>query len=275
MTAQSVKGLPVVLTCFALRDEYFPEIEAMIATVKHYHPDWLLVIGRGHFMDNHTVIFDIESPSGQSQWTLPVPLYLEGGENDWRRITRIKGWWMREVWNQFAEMTGTAFGRIMWLDADARLTTALNFEIDPASELIAGPWWYDPTNSDYDAITTGLVLFQGNKDGTVAKILDVWSNDCLDQIQNLRPPTVPWPEGDQEVLTNILAQFPEEEHGLRILKLDHDQYCGIPTASGQPQPDALVDHWMMSAKMGRKGKRGDNWPPPEHLRRALARSDKE
>lgn len=273
MAEQSVKDLPVILTCFALRDEYFPELDGMLATVKLHHPDWLLAIGRGHFRDNHTVIFNTETPHGQSQWTLPVPLSLEGGENDWRRITRIKGWWMREVWHRCAGMTGDNFVRIMWLDADARLNTSLNFEVDPESELIAAPWWYDSGNSDYNTITTGLFLLQGNKEGTVAKILDLWSNDCLDQIRDLRPPTVPWPEGDQEVLTNILVQYPEEESNLKILRLDHDRYCGIPLPSGQPQPDALVDHWMMSAKMGRKGKRGDNWPPPEHLRRALIKND--
>jgi hypothetical protein len=159
--------------------------------------------------------------------------------------------------------------RIIWLDADARLNAPLDFRLDPGAEVIAGPWWQHPDDSRYDTITSGLLLFQGAAQGPVADILQRWSRACLEQIEKLAAPTVPWPEGDQEVLTHTLAQAAEAGLNFDLLRLDHDKYCGIPTDEGEPQPGALVDHWMMSAKMGRKGRRGDDWPPPEHLRRPL------
>jgi hypothetical protein len=239
----------------------------MLATVRRHHPDWPLVIGRGALLHGGVARFDVETPSGQGVWTLPVPLSLGGGEDDWRRITRMKGWWLEKVWDQFGGLASPSCHRIIWLDADARLNAPLDFGLDPGAELIAGPWWHHPNDSRYDTLTSGLILFQGARQGPVAGILKRWSQACLEQIENLAPPTVSWPEGDQEVLTNILAQLPVAESSFSILKLDHDKYCGIPSDKGEPQPGALVDHWMMSAKMGRKGKRGEDWPPPEHLRR--------
>lgn len=268
MNTRPLREMPTVLTCFAFRDEYYAELDGMLATVKQHHPDWPQVIGRGGVRDGNAARFEVETPSGQFQWSLPVPLHLSGGEDDWRKITRMKGWWLDEVWCRFGEMNDASCNRIMWLDADARLNAPLDFELDPAAEIIAGPWWDDPNNGDYDTITSGVILFQGASNGPVAKILKLWREACLEQIQNLPAPTVPWLEGDQEVLTKALAQFPEEDSGFKILKLDHDKYCGIPMANGEPQPDALIDHWMMSAKMGRSGKRGPDWPPPEHIKRA-------
>jgi hypothetical protein len=267
MIARQVKDLPVVLTCFALRDEYFPELTAMLATVGHHHAGWPLVIGRGTLTDGDVARFEVETPTGQVEWTLSVPLQLAGGEDDWRRITRIKGWWLEKVWEQFGGTTCSPWRRIVWLDADARLNAPLDFRLCPDREIIAGPWWYHPNDSRYDTITSGLLLFQGTAQGPVADILRCWSRACLEQIEKLAAPTVPWPEGDQEVLTHTLAEAAEAGLNVEILKLDHDKYCGIPTDEGKPQPNALVDHWMMSARMGRKGKRGDNWPPPEYLRR--------
>jgi hypothetical protein len=101
----------------------------------------------------------------------------------------------------------------------------------------------------------------------MAEILKLWRQSCLEDIKNLAPSTAPWADGDQEVLTGVLTRSAEAGSNFRILKLDHDEYVGIPSDKGEPRPGALVDHWMMSAKMGRKGWRGDDWPPPEHLRR--------
>ena len=101
MIAQTVKDLPVVLTCFAFRDEYFPELSGMLATVRRHHPDWPLVIGRGALMEGDVARFDVETPFGQCEWTLPVPLSHGGGEDDWRRITRMKAWWLEKVWDRF------------------------------------------------------------------------------------------------------------------------------------------------------------------------------
>lgn len=266
MTIRQLKDLPTVLTCFVLRDEYFPELDGMLATVKRHHPRWPCVIGRGVLTDDGGARFDVEAPSGQSRWTLPVRLNLGGGEDDWRKITRIKGWWLSKVYD-LAVLADPAVRRVLWLDADGRLNAPLDIELDPLAEAIAAPWWFNPNDSTYDTITTGLLLLQGASRGPVAKILSLWREACLQQITHLGSSTVPWADSDQEVLTTILAQLPEADSNYNLLKLDHDKYCGIPDAKGGPQPDALVDQWMMSAKMGRKGWRGPDWPPPEHLRR--------
>ena len=42
-----VDKLPAVLTSFAYREEYFPELDGMLATVRQHHPDWKIVTGRG------------------------------------------------------------------------------------------------------------------------------------------------------------------------------------------------------------------------------------
>jgi hypothetical protein len=268
MPARPLAELPTVVTCFAFREEYFPELRGMISTIKRNHPDWPLVVGRGTPMDSGAVVFDIEAPTGPGRLTLPVSFHPEGGEDDWRRITRMKACWLHEVWHRWGGLASFPCHRVMWLDADARCTAPLIFEIDPETEAIAGPWWRHPDDSCYDTITTGLLLLQGTEHGPVAEVLARWSRSCVAQIKDLGPPLVPWPEGDQEVLTRLLAQPPGTAAGFQLLKLDHDTYCGIPLPDGKPRPGALVDHWMMSAKMGRKNsKRGPDWPPPEHLRR--------
>ena len=33
-----IDGLPAVLTCFAYREEYFPEMEGMLATIREHIP---------------------------------------------------------------------------------------------------------------------------------------------------------------------------------------------------------------------------------------------
>jgi hypothetical protein len=157
----------------------------------------------------------------------------------------------------------------MWFDADARCNAPLEFEIDPDAEGVAGPWWEHPDDRRYDTITTGLILFQGREHGVVANLLDLWSQACLRQVVDLGPPKVPWLDGNQEILTALLEHATAGEGTPHVVKLDHDTYSGFPLADGRPRPDALVDHWLMSAKMGRPSpSRGPDWPPPEHLRRA-------
>ncbi|MFP5260405.1 MAG: hypothetical protein ACLGJB_00825 [Blastocatellia bacterium] len=275
MSARPLRELPTVLTCFAFREEYFPELDGMLATVKRHHPDWPVVVGRGAPSADGVATLDVESPSGRCHWTLPVPLHLGGGEDDWRKITRMKSWWLEEVWRQFGGLANTLCNRMMWLDADARLNAPLGFELDPGVETIAGPWWYDPNDSRHDTITSGMLLFQGAEHGPMADILRLWRQSCLEEIENLAASTVPWADGDQEVLSRVLTQSARAGLSFHILKLDHDEYVGIPSDKGEPRPGALVDHWMMSAKMGRKGKRGEDWPPPEHLRRIHRDDDKE
>ena len=81
-----IDQLPAVLTSFAYREEYFPELEGMIATVREHHPAWLLVTGKGPLTGSNHPALEIESSTGKSQWHLPVPFQLDGSENDWLRI---------------------------------------------------------------------------------------------------------------------------------------------------------------------------------------------
>ena len=138
MTARPLAQLTTVVTCFAFREEYFSELSGMIATIEEWHPEWPRVIGRGMPQDDGVATFAVETPVGPEQWTLPVPFYLCGGEDDWRRITRMKAWWLHEVWRRFGGPTGPARHRIVWIDADARCRAPLAFEVEPQSEIIAG-----------------------------------------------------------------------------------------------------------------------------------------
>lgn len=266
MTGRPLSELTTVVTSFAFREEYIAELTGMLSTIERCHPDWPIVVGRGTPGDGDVVTFDVESPLGRDRWTLPAPCRFGFGEDDWRRITRMKAWWLHEVWHRFGGLSGSVAHRILWFDVDARCNAPLVFELAPEAEIIAGPWWEHPSDSSYDGITTGLLLLQGREDGPVGRALQRWCEACLEQIRNLAPPTVPWLESDQEVLTKVLSGWDEADGPLEVLKLDHDTFCGIPSADGTPPPEALIDHWMMSAKT-RPGRRGPDWPPPEHLRR--------
>src|SRR5262245_13916895 len=96
-----ISELPAVLTCFAYRSEYVQEMEGMLATIRDHHADWSVGIGKGPVSGFELPTLDVESPIGKCQWTLPVSLDLDGSENDWRKITRMKGWWMAQVWRSF------------------------------------------------------------------------------------------------------------------------------------------------------------------------------
>ncbi len=262
---RALADIPTVATSFAFRAEYAHEIAAMVATVRRHHPDWVVVTGHGVPRDDGVVTFDVEGPSGREQWTVPVSLKLGGGEDDWRRITRMKPWWLREVWRTFAGLADPTRRRMIWIDADARLNGPLTFEIDARAEVIASPWWVDVNDSAHDGVTTGLLYLQGAPGGPVARAVARWTDICLQEIRDLPAPKVPWPEGDQEVLSRVIVEFGAT---IDLVRLDHDSYVGIPSADGSPTPGALIDHWMMSAKMARPSpRRGPDWPPPEHLRR--------
>jgi hypothetical protein len=266
-----VEEMPVVLTCFAYRQEYFAEMEGMLESIRLHHPQWPVVVGRGPLPGYSLPTLEVDSPSGKSLWTLPVALDLDGSENDWRKITRMKGWWMSRVWHEYGELAEGGRRRLIWLDADARLNGPLDIVLEPDAELIAGPWWYDPEDSNHDTICSGILLFQGGRHGIIESIIDQWSNACQSHIQDLRSPTVPWLDGDQEVLTEVMQSFPASDAQYVLLKLEHDKYAACVNRDGTTLPGALVDQWQMSRKMKFPECRDRNWPPPEEFRRSFAK----
>jgi hypothetical protein len=264
MPEQPVHELPVVLTSFGYRDEYLSELQGMLATAEEHHPAWPRIIGRGRSNGELEVTAGPES----FKWTLPVPLRLDG-ENDWRLVTRMKGWWVAMAWKHSAEQSKDGMVRVLWLDADARLNGPLDFDLDPSAESIVSPWYCD-ARYNYQTLTTGMVLFQGRPGGVVSEIIDCWSRECQRQIVDLRAPIVPWLDGDQEVLTESVALILEEGRRPALPRLNYDKYCGLVTLEGERRPGALVDQWMMSWRMKKKEYLTRVWPPPEELRRGKA-----
>lgn len=261
--------LPVVLTSFAYREEYFSELDGMVASVREHHPDWHIVTGKGPVHGFEMPTLDIESPTGRQQWSLPVSLNLDGSVDDWRKITKMKAWWITRVWHTFGHLTGGS-ARLVWIDADARINGPLDIELDSESEVIAGAWWSDARHPGYDTIASGLLLFQGSSKGTIETILNRWSDTCLSHIQKLPdPPLVPWGDGDQEVLNQILKVRPISNGHYILIRLDSDKYCAIVDKDGTPKPGALVDQWVMARKMKWPRDRERNWPPPEEVRKKL------
>ena len=111
-----VDQLPAVLTSFAYREEYFPELEGMLATARKHHPTWHLVTGRGPVSGFKGTALEVESPQGNSRWTLPVPFELDGSLNDWLRIVWMKAWWVAQVWHQFGSLGSMPINRVIWLE---------------------------------------------------------------------------------------------------------------------------------------------------------------
>lgn len=261
--------VPVILTSFAFREEYFPELEGMVASARQHHPDWLIVTGKGPVHGFELPTLHVDSPTGRHQWSLPVPLNLNGTVDDWRKITKMKAWWLARVWHTFGHLTGD-FKRILWIDADARVNGPLEIELDLQSEVIAGAWWSDARHPGYDTIASGLLLFQGSGQGTIESILNQWSDTCLTHIQKLPdPPIVPWGDGDQEVLNQILKLRSRVNGHYILIQLDSNKYCAIVDKDGKPLPGALVDQWVMARKMKWPKDRDRIWPPPEEVRRRL------
>lgn len=266
---KAIHQLPVVLTSFAYREEYFPELDGMIATAQKHHPEWQLVTGRGPISDTDNPILDVESPSGKFRWRLPVPLDLDGSENDWLRIVLMKAWWVAQVWHEFGNLIDLNTRRVVWLDADARLNGPLDIMLESEEELVAGPWGGAEGTPD-DHMCSGFLVFQGAGRGVVESIIDQWSATCLSYIRNLPPPSPLWPygEGDQEVLTTVLRSQNKLGAKYRLVKLDFNKYCGEPNyREGTPRPEALIDQWMMNEKMRYPKDRNRSWPPPEPARR--------
>lgn len=264
-----IAELPAVATCFAYRSEYFAEMEGMLVTMREHHPDWPVVVGRGPIPSFELPTLKVEWPGGNAYWTLPVALNLDGSENDWLKIVRVKGWWMAQVWRHFGELAGERH-RLVWADADARFNGPLDIELDPLAEVVAGPWWYDREQRGLDTICSGLLLFQGARQGAVANILEQWSSRCLSQIRHLPPQTKPWPDSDQEVLTEVLQGDAATKGDYMLLKLEHDKYVGCPVKDGKLAGRALVDSWYMIEKMRLPECKGVDWPPPEDYRRHAA-----
>lgn len=266
-----VRDLPAVVTCYAYRPEYVAEMEGMLATIREHHPDWLVVVGRGPVPGFDLPTFEVESPSGKHHWSLPVPIEIDGSENDFLRICYIKAWWIAEVWRNFGGVAGERRNRLVWTDADARFNGPLDVELDPEAEVVAGPWWSEPEMSEFEHICGGLLVFQGGKNGVVERIINEWSSKCLEYIQDLPPQTKPWPDDDQIVLTDALKHFAESESGFRLLKMEMERYIRLPTDGGKEIVGrSLIDHWYMSSKMRLPEYRDRDWPPPEEYRRRAA-----
>lgn len=241
--------LPVLLTSFAFKEEYFSELDGMLASARQHHSDWSFVIGRGPVSGFELPTLDVQSPVGKGQWSLPLSLSLDGSINDWRKITKMKAWWIARVWHSFGELVGDV-KRILWLDADARMNGPLDIELDSETEVIAGAWLRDARYPGYDTISGGLLLFQGSSAGTVEGILQQWSDTCLNHIQNLpNPPLVPWGDGDQEVLTQILRMPPRSNKYYILIRLDADKYCAVAGEDGIPLPGDSADECVMARKM--------------------------
>jgi hypothetical protein len=270
-----IHQLPGVLTSFAYRSEYFSELDGMLITIKEHHPDWSIVAGKGPVAGFDLPTMEVESPSGKHSWSLPVSLGLGDYENDWRKITMIKGWWMAQVWQNLQQICAfhdSQPNRVIWLDADARLNAPLDIVLDPENEVIAGPWCYnDYQKPGYEHICSGMLLFQGSQQGKVSHILNEWSEACLLRIQNLPPATVPWGDGDQEVLTEILQNFPDSNSQYTLIKLDEERYGSCPISQRKFMRKSLIDHWDMGTHMKTPPEQRDqNWPPSEEYRRTAA-----
>lgn len=263
--------LPTVLTSFAYREEYFPELDGMLATIREHHPDWVIVTGRGPLSGYNTPTLEVDSPAGKYRWSSPVALDFEETDRDWFRITDLKAWWMAQVWHNLGNLPPSPYRRIVWLDADARLNAPLDFEVEPESETIAGIWWFEPeVSEDLYHICSGLVMFQGLKSGAVQSILDQWAAECLLAITvpPRKSPYLSCSETDQCRLTTLLRTGLAANRSFKLIKLSYDKYCGVPDwNTGERQQGALVDQWMMGRRMTSPKNRGMNWPPPEEQRR--------
>jgi hypothetical protein len=260
-----IHELPVLFTCFAYRPEYVAELEGMLPTIRKNHPEWPIVAGRGPVGGYELPTLEVESPAGKRCWSLPVSLNLEGTVDDWRKICRMKAWWIGEVWHRFAGLAGP-WRRVLWIDADARLLGPLDIELEPESEVIAGPFWVNVKDRDDDMLGSGFLFFQGARGGRVEGIIDEWSSLCVSQIENIPPPDPRWPDGDQEMLKRVLRDYTDTE-GYTLVKLEQDKYNAMPDANGNPLPGALVDQWVLGCKMRFPKDRDKQWPPPEEARR--------
>jgi len=264
---KKIDQLPVILTSFAYREEYFPELDGMLATIRQHHPDWLTVIGRGPVPGYNTPTLEVEVCSSvRYRWSLPVSLDLNGTPNDWYRVVKMKGWWLALVWHYCRDLLGSPQNRVVWFDADGRLNGSLDFEVEPEAESIAAVWWTDPkTPPQQHHACGGLLMFQGRRGGTVHNILDQWSADSLRSITRpqVRSNYLPGPDTDQCMLTDLLKEH-EGDEGFVSVKLSYSKYCTIPDKKdGSIAEGALVTQRMMNEKMRTLKDGTRNSPPPE------------
>jgi len=263
-----IDQLPVILTSFAYREEYFPELDGMLASIRRHHPDWQIVTGRGPIPGYNTPTLDVESSfsSTRYRWSLPVSLDLNGTQNDWYRIAKMKGWWITQVWHHFRDLLGSSQNRVLWFDADGRLNGPLDFEVEPDTECVTGVWWTDPgTPPPQHHICGGLLLFQGARGGIVHNILDRWTAECVRSITlpQIRSQYLPGPDTDQCLLTDLLKEHDGDKNFVSV-KLPYEKYCAIPDRqNGTVQEGALVAQRMMNEKMRAPEDRNRNWPPAE------------
>jgi hypothetical protein len=265
MQTERLSTLPAVLTSFAYRPQYASVLSDMLAIARKYHPSWSVIAGRGP-VDGEEGSLAVEVPGGYARWNLPIALCLDESENDWRKITMMKGWWLHQVWKMCNPVSNSQTQRVVWMDADSRLNRALDFEIDANRDIVAGPWWDSveeefPIRSPYSTITSGMLVFQGSHTGSTERLLAHWSRACLEQIQNLSAPTVPWLNGDQEILTDSIAHCVRSGGGPQILKLNYRRFCGLVGPGSESPTEAVVDHWVMSRKMKLRETREMIWPP--------------
>ncbi|PYP88402.1 MAG: hypothetical protein DMF61_07365 [Blastocatellia bacterium AA13] len=259
---ERIDKLPVVLTSFAYREEYFRELDGLLTTVREHHPDWLIVAGRGPVSGLPPGSMEVESPWGTHRWTPPVALDVNDFETAFFNIVSLKPWWISQVWRMCSLPDDGRLKRVLWSDADNRFNGPLDIELQPDSELVSGCW-----SQNREMICGGLLLFQGKSDGTIHRLIDEWSQDCLGY--TVTPPPVGkenHPE-DQERLTELLGAFPYRGGEIEVLKLDINKYLCCPTDGDKIERRGLVESWYMSARMQRPENRNRNWPPPEEYRR--------
>ena len=280
--ANQVWQLPTIMTTFAYGDEYFAELEGMLANIKEHHPNWRFVIGRGPTRGYELPTFEVESPVGATHWTIPRALDLDGRRgSDWDfdRVCLMAGWWVARVWHEFAHLSGTNCYRLLYSDVGNRFNGPLDVELEQGAEVVASPWWHEADYFDGKGmLCTCLLLFQGSKEGAVERVIDKWEKKSLD---NLGYSPQAGPSGkysDEELLTDVLHERTETKGDYSLLKLDRHKYSCWPiegltfnekTESIEERRlirRGLVDQWHFSSKMKLADGSRVQWPPPEEFR---------
>ena len=278
-----IDELPTVLTSFAYGDDYFAEMEGMIETARDHHPNWSIVVGRGPVPGYELPTFEVESPAGRHHWSLPVPLNLEnrrGSDTDFDKICFMVGWWVARVWREFGQFAGDNLRRVVYSDVDNRFNDAMDIELDPASEVIASPWWHETEYFDGKGmLSTCLALFQGSKGGEVEQLIDQWSGKCIESLLRNSKTMPPVVLSDEELLTEVLHNRAGSEAHRLLLKLDRHKYACWPIEGLTPDETTesiadrklirrgLVDQWHFTARTKLPEGSDVHWPPPEEFRR--------
>lgn len=233
--------LPVIFTSFAFQKEHFPEMEKTVESVRKHHPDCLVVTGKGPLLEMDPPILEVQSPSGDRRWGLPVSLNLDGGCDDRRKITLMKAWWIARVWHSFGYLVGNS-RRILWLDACSQMSGPLDIELHTEAEILAAVW---PRNARHLVMDGDLLLFQGVHEGTIETILNRWSDACLSRIQKRQAPSPDGPgECDQAILTQILKFRPPSNQHYILIRLEPGRYCVPLSKEPAFSPETLAGRSM-------------------------------